>query len=316
MARSINQYVNLYAFEDYLDSQRRNLPDIPEVSYLSNNVIRILGGNPGQMQLQGTNTYIVGTGSRRLLVDTGEGKPRWAQLISQLLKEKGITICGVLLTHWHGDHTGGSQDLIRLYPNLRDAVYKYAPDEGQQAISDGQTFAVEGATLRALFTPGHSTDHVCFVLEEENAMFTGDNILGHGTTAVEKLGDYMDSLSKMQVQQCQLGYPGHGAVVINLRHKLQLEVGQKKRREYQVLSGLEKIRDTRQAAGLAQGRGSATSAELVVEVFGQLPDDIGEAIFEPFMNELLMKLAGEKRVGFELQGGRKRWFVMVGIGGK
>jgi hydrolase len=261
------------------------------------------------MQLQGTNTYLLGSGDRRLLIDTGEGKPRWANLISATVAEKGISIEQVLLTHWHGDHTGGVPDLVKRYPHLQHAIFKYDPDLGQQPIVDGQVFSVEGATVRAIYTPGHSTDHVCFLLEEENALFTGDNILGHGTTVVEDLAEYLRSLYKMQAQDCVIGYPGHGAVIEDLRYKLKVEVSQKHRRERQVLMGLKSFQRSKGLAGTNDGR--ATVAELVVRVFGRLPPSVRESVFEPFMSELLMKLANEKRVGFEFKGGQKRWFSKV-----
>ena len=80
--------------------------------------------------LQGTNTYIVGSGSKRLLIDIGQGIPNWAHALSNILTEQSIAISHVLLTHWHGDHTGGAPDLIRLYPHLATAIYKNAPDMG------------------------------------------------------------------------------------------------------------------------------------------------------------------------------------------
>lgn len=76
----------------------------------------------------------------------------------------------MLLTHWHGDHTGGVPDLLRLYPELKSSIYKNLPGKTQQPIYDGQLFEVEGATIRAVHTPGHSDDHMCFVLEEEQAL--------------------------------------------------------------------------------------------------------------------------------------------------
>lgn len=95
---------------------------------------------------------------------------------------------------WHGDHTGGIPDLIHLYPSLSSSIYKHTPSQTQQPITDGQVFRVEGATIRAVHTPGHLHDHMCFVLEEEQAMFTGDAVLGHGTAAVEHLRTWMDTL--------------------------------------------------------------------------------------------------------------------------
>ena len=78
-----------------------------------------------------------------------------------------------LITHWHGDHVNGLPDLLQICPQAH--VYKHQPGSNQNDIQESQTFSVEGATLTALHTPGHTVDHMAFILEEENAMFTGDS---------------------------------------------------------------------------------------------------------------------------------------------
>jgi glyoxylase-like metal-dependent hydrolase (beta-lactamase superfamily II) len=123
----------------------------------------------------GTNTYLIGRGHQRILLDTGEGKPAWAANLKTVLSEENATVHQALLTHWHGDHVRGLNDLLTICPQA--TVYKHQPDEGQNDIQDGQVFNVEGATLRAFHTPGHTVDHMAFVLEEEDAIFTGDSEL-------------------------------------------------------------------------------------------------------------------------------------------
>lgn len=78
-----------------------------------------------------------------------------------------------ILTHWHGDHVDGLPDLLTICPGAQ--VFKHQPEPSQKNIEDGQIFSVEGATLTALHTPGHTVDHMAFLLEEENAIFTGDS---------------------------------------------------------------------------------------------------------------------------------------------
>lgn len=80
-----------------------------------------------------------------------------------------------LITHWHPDHVNGIPDLLKLCPQV--TIYKNQPGDGQKGIEDGQVFRVDGATLTAFHTPGHTVDHMAFVLEEEDAMFTGDSKL-------------------------------------------------------------------------------------------------------------------------------------------
>ncbi|KAL8743163.1 MAG: hypothetical protein Q9190_004458 [Brigantiaea leucoxantha] len=308
--RQINKNFNACAFDDYLSSQTSHLPSLPNTERLSPRVLRVLGGNPGKFTLQGTNTYIVGTGHDRLLVDTAQGFECWTDAIQELLDAEGISISHVLLTHWHGDHTGGVPGLVKVYPKLSSSIFKNSPDEGQQDIEDGQIISVEGATLKALYTPGHSHDHMSFILEEENAMFTGDNVLGHGTSAVETLGEYMETLRLMKAQNCERGYPAHGAVIANLQSKIQEYLGQKERRERQILKSLKSIKENERRSGRAGAKGSTTVKDLVVAVHGEGMDgEVSEKVLEPFTGEVLGKLAGDGKVGFELAGGTKKWFI-------
>ena len=240
----------------------------------------------------------------RLIIDTGQGIPEWAALISSTLSTFDTALSHVLLTHWHGDHTGAVPDLLRLYPDLSKSIYKHTPSRTQQPIANGQVFTVEGATVRAVHTPGHSHDHMCFILEEENAMFTGDNVLGHGTAAVEKLSIWMDSLRIMQSHNCAIGYPAHGSVIRNLPLKIENELASKTRREMQVLEALTKIKKS-----MGRGKDRITVEQLVTVMHGdKLDDQVRQMAIQPFMEEVLRKLAEDGKVAFEVRDGEKKWF--------
>ncbi|KAI2794162.1 Atrochrysone carboxyl ACP thioesterase [Penicillium oxalicum] len=305
--RQINKTLNVCAFDDYLVTQQSRLPKLLDIEQLSPRVLRVLGQNAGKFTLQGTNTYIVGTGQHRLLVDTAQGYRAWADLINVKLSDLSISLSHVFLTHWHGDHTGGVPDLIRMYPHLVDGIYKNSPEQGQNPIEDGQIFRVEGATIRAIHGPGHSHDHMCFILEEENAMFTGDNVLGHGTSAVEQLGTYMETLRKLQAQGCKRGYPAHGAVIPDLDLKISTELAQKTRREKQCLAALGRIREECSTRQLA----SVTVSELIDVVHGtRVDEEVRKLALEPFMEEVLRKLAEDGKVAFRVRQGAKTWFAL------
>ncbi|KAL4812058.1 Metallo-hydrolase/oxidoreductase [Aspergillus spinulosporus] len=285
-------------WQDYLAEQEAQLPALPDVESLSNRVVRILAGNPGTMQLQGTNTYLVGTGTARILIDTGEGKSIWLNRITAFLKEKNLTIAYILLTHWHGDHAGGVPSLIQYKPELENLVYKNKPDRGQNPIIDGQKFEVEGASVQAVFTPGHAIDHMCFLLEEENALFTGDNVLGHGYSVVQDLAEYMNSLSRMKELGCAVGYPGHGAKIEALAGKLLEYIQHNELRVQQVIKALS-----------WNGRIGMTVPEIVRTIYGEVPMELVENAISPFLLQVLWKLAEERKVGFELgDSNRRRWF--------
>ncbi|KAL4871943.1 hypothetical protein BDV12DRAFT_163412 [Aspergillus spectabilis] len=292
-------------WQDYLSGRETTIPTLPDVSDVSERVIRVLGGNAGPLRLQGTNTYLIGTGRSRILIDTGQGMPSWIRDFTKVLEERDLEVSHVLLTHWHGDHTGGVRDLVAYNPALSSRVYKNRPDRGQKDILDGQIFRVEGATVRAVYTPGHAIDHMCFLLEEENALFTGDNVLGHGYTIVEDLNPYMESLELMASLNCPLGYPAHGAVITDLPNMMQEYIKHREFRVEQVFTMLEMNRP----GGQGLGRGGMTLQEILYAMYGSISDEAEKAL-APFLSQVLLKLAEDRMVGFEPgDASRRRWFV-------
>ncbi|KAL8668108.1 MAG: hypothetical protein Q9202_000086 [Teloschistes flavicans] len=278
-----------------------NLPTLAEVERLSPQVLRILGGNPGKFTLQGTNTYIVGNGPSRVLIDTGEGKPSWSKLLSKALSTDDVTISDVLITHWHPDHVGGIQHLLDLCPDAK--VHKHSPAEGQLEIGDGQTFSIQGATLRAFFCPGHTKDHMAFVLEEEDAMFTGDNVLGHGTAVFEDLAAYMTSLERMRKQFSGRAYPGHGAVIDDGRKRITEYMEHRQQREREVLGVLAEAKKNDGGSDA----GWRTPMEIVKIVYKDYPENL----YEPAawgVIQILEKVAKEGKVRRSEDG--ERWQIV------
>ncbi|RAL09669.1 putative metallo-beta-lactamase domain protein [Aspergillus homomorphus CBS 101889] len=250
------------------------LVTLAEVERLSTSVVRILGGNPGKFTLQGTNTYLIGRGHQRILIDTGEGRPSWASHLKAVLAQENATVQQALLTHWHHDHVKGIPDLLELCPNV--TVYKHQPGPGQSSIEDGQIFRVEGATLRAYHTPGHTVDHMMFVLEEEDAVFTGDNVLGHGTSVFEDLRDYVSSLHRMQHRVSGRGYPGHGAVIENATSKISEYIKHRQQREDEVIRVLRYGRLDGPEGELfaTQQKTFWTPLELVKVIYKDVPENL------------------------------------------
>lgn len=262
------------------------LVHLPEVERLSPACIRILGGNPSKFTLQGTNTYLVGTGPNRLLIDTGEGKPSWIDALKRTLDEEKATIESALITHWHPDHTGGIGQLLEHSP--KTAVYKYKPSDGQLAISEGQKFEVEGATLTAFHTPGHTDDHIVFVIQEEDALFTGDNVLGQGTAVFEDLGTYLKSIAKMEKLVSGRGYPGHGPVLPQASRTIAEYISHRRQREQQVLEVLQTLTS-------AGDYDTWTPMGLVKIIYRDVP----ESLHVPAANgvvQILRKLRDEGKV--------------------
>jgi ribonuclease/clavin/mitogillin len=244
--------------------------------------------------LTGTNTYLVGQGPTRLLIDTGEGKPSWLTSLKSILSTEKASISQVILTHWHPDHVGGIPDLLTLYPNL--SIYKNQAEGNQQEISHGQVFKTQGATLRAFHCPGHTTDHMALVLEEEDAMFTGDNVLGQGTAVFEDLAAYMSSLQKMQHEFTGRAYPGHGPVIDDGKAKIQEYIRHRQEREGQIVEVLG--RETEQEKNGWQ------SMDLVRVIYKGYPENL-HAPAERGVLQVLEKLKKEGKVN-EAEGA---WFL-------
>ncbi|KHO01126.1 Beta-lactamase-like protein [Metarhizium album ARSEF 1941] len=238
---------------------------LPTVQRLSPLCVRILGGNPGKFTLQGTNTYLLGCGPRRILIDTGEGRPAWIASLQSTLSQEKATVDTVLISHWHHDHAGGIADVLAAAPEA--AVYKHDPVPGQREIVDGQKFHVDGVNLTAVHTPGHTKDHMVFVMAEEDAMFTADNVLGQGTTVFEDMSDYLRSLHQMRNLFSGRAYPGHGPVVEDGPGKITDYIEHRQQRVNQVLHTMRGGNDG------VDGSATTWSAKDLVEViYRDVPD--------------------------------------------
>ncbi|KAK3941178.1 putative metallo-beta-lactamase domain protein [Diplogelasinospora grovesii] len=274
------------------------LAQLPEVERLSPACIRILGGNPGKFTLQGTNTYLLGTGPNRLLIDTGEGRLSWIAALRRTLHEERASIAGVLITHWHHDHQGGIRQLLEVWPNTK--VYKHQPETGQLEIVDGQKFTVPGASLTAVHTPGHTDDHLVFLWDEEYAMFTGDNVLGQGTAVFEDLATYLGSLEKMRSLCKGRAYPGHGPVLADGPGKIAEYIRHRQQREEQVIHTL---RPKNSAFGAVSKKKGWTPMELVKVIYQDVPENLHQAAAGGVV-QILRKLQDEGKVAVE---GGDRW---------
>ena len=253
------------------------LPAVPTTSRLSPAVFVALGMNPGPFSLQGTNTYLVGKGARRILVDTGDAdfSSEYIPVLRRAVSESGaVGIEQIVLTHWHRDHIGGVREVLKCY-GVEVPVRRFVPaveedtwgEEGSVSVTshlegcnvvpltDGEILSTEGATLRAIHTPGHASDHICLVLEEERAIFTGDNVLGTGTPVFRDLPLYLGSLRRILAEKPQNLYTSHGPLVSD---------GAKLINEY-IEHRMARVLQVRQV--LASGEGWMSAEEITREIY-------------------------------------------------
>jgi glyoxylase-like metal-dependent hydrolase (beta-lactamase superfamily II) len=264
---------------------------LPDVDRWSDRVVVALGQNPGIFTGPGTNTYLIGTGKRRILLDTGQGHDAYLPVLETALGRAGCEgIQEIVLTHGHEDHIGGVQSVIERYGAMRISKRPCVGVDSRHelaitTIEEGSVLRTEGATLRAIHAPGHAEDHLCFVLEEEGALFSGDNVLGVGTTVIPRQGgdlrQYMDSLERLLAQKPGVIYPAHGPLIRDGEGKIREYIAHRQKREGQILSTL--------------GEGPLAISEIVARIYGEYPDALHQAAGET-VGSHLRKLEDEGRV--------------------
>eukprot|EP00316_Scyphosphaera_apsteinii_P024539 CAMPEP_0119347298 /NCGR_PEP_ID=MMETSP1333-20130426/108450_1 /TAXON_ID=418940 /ORGANISM="Scyphosphaera apsteinii, Strain RCC1455" /LENGTH=317 /DNA_ID=CAMNT_0007359835 /DNA_START=31 /DNA_END=984 /DNA_ORIENTATION=- len=225
---------------------------------LSPLVVRVLGLNPGPFTLQGTNTYLVGAGRSRILVDAGEGAAGYMETLLTALKDHGAdSISDVIITHYHHDHSQGLSDLrkhfgdaFRAWKAQPDYKGPYGPSFNCKALNVQELKGDEvlttddgSARLRVLLTPGHTPDHICLILEEERGFFVGDCVLGGSTAVFENLRDYMASLRRLvsltEGSAPSRLYTGHGPAVEDGAAALKEYLAHRDQREQQIVDQLK-----------------------------------------------------------------------------
>lgn len=235
----------------------------------------------------------MGTGPKRILIDTAEGRDSWSSALEEVLIQEDATVDQALISHWHHDHVGGISQLKKCCPEVR--IYKNKPDTGQLSIEDGQIFKVKGATLRSVYCPGHTEDHMAMVLEEEDAMFTGDNVLGHGTAVFENLAKYLVSLEKMRFEFTGRAYPGHGQLIQDGGSKILEYIRHRQQREEQVIHVLS---STKPPVIIGAGSDESDLWESM-EIVKIIYKDVPESLHIPANGgvvQILHKLAEDGRV--------------------
>ena len=196
-------------------------------------VRRIVARNPSPFTFHGTGTYVVGHG-RVAVIDPGPALDEHIEALASGLR--GETITHVLVTHTHRDHSPGCALLRRFTPAPtygfgphgsgwsreedeavvveEGADFDFAPDV---EVRDGDVIECDGFSFECVYTPGHTSNHVCYRLREERALFCGDHVMGWSTTIVSPpdghMGTYIASLERLLDDDDRIYWPTHGAPI-------------------------------------------------------------------------------------------------------
>jgi glyoxylase-like metal-dependent hydrolase (beta-lactamase superfamily II) len=239
-------------------------------------IVRVLAPNPSVYTLEGTNTWIVGI-DPAVVIDPG---PDIASHLEDVARVSG-RVGAILLTHHHEDHATGAA----AFAETTGAPVVSFAGEAAAHLRDEQKLTFGDLTLIAFHVPGHTTDSAAFVEPESRALFTGDTVLGRGTSFIDPpegdVAAYLRSLRRLRELDAAVIYPGHGPAVFHVSDKLDEYLHHRVERERQVLSAL--------------GEEQRTGEELVPSIYADYPQEAWPLAARSVLAHLL-KLETEGRV--------------------
>ncbi|MBJ7444801.1 MAG: MBL fold metallo-hydrolase [Sphingobium sp.] len=238
-----------------------DLADLPTgvAMPLSPLVARVLAPNPSPFTFTGTQTYVVGSSDVAVIDPGPDEADHLAALMAAIV---GRQVVAIVCTHTHRDHSPAARPLSEMTgaPVIgcapltldddgprADAAFDaaYRPD---RVLADGERLAGDGWTLEAVATPGHTSNHLCFALVEEQALFTGDHVMGWSTSVISPpdgdMADYMRSMQRLLEREDAVYYPAHGEPIDNPQRLVRGMMGHRKQREGQILRFLERNGDS------------------------------------------------------------------------
>ena len=261
------------------------VPGVPKK--LDKHVTRIIAPNPGMMTGPGTNSYLVGS-NELAVIDPG---PAIDSHIEALLAAGAGKIKWILCTHTHKDHSPaarrikeatGAMVIGRPAPQGSSQDQEFAPD---RVLDHGEKIEFGGLTLRAIHTPGHASNHLCYLIEETRMLFTGDHVMQGSTVVINPPdGDmlaYLASLEMLLSEDVAILAPGQGYLIGRPHKEVSRLIAHRLAREAKVVAAMQKL-------------GAATLEELVPAVY----DDVSPKLFPVAARSLtahLDKLAAERR---------------------
>jgi len=253
---------------------------------LNDLIRRITAPNPGMMTGPGTNAYLIGTGDLAL-IDPG---PESAPHLAAMLDAVGKRLKWILCTHTHLDHSPGAMAL-RAATGAELLGFGNVPDDGRQdtafapdrALRDGDVLDCGAFRLRAVHTPGHASNHLCYMMEGERWLFTGDHVMQGSTVVISPPdGDmtvYLSSLERLLLLDLAALAPGHGHVIGKPHDEVRRLIAHRLKREQKVVGAFSK-------------KNPATLDELLPFVYDDVPQRV-HLVARRSLHAHLLKLRDE-----------------------
>lgn len=218
---------------------------------------RVTARNPSGFTFHGTGTYIIGQGEVAV-VDPGPMVPEHIEALKAAVA--GETVTHILITHTHYDHSPAAAPLKEVWgcktygygPHGAGKIATGTPIEegGDMAfvpdveIRDGDLLTGKNWTVECVYTPGHTSNHMCFALKEEKALFTGDHVMGWSTSVIGPpdgdMTDYMASLEKLLERDDEVYWPTHGTCIKDVKNFVKAFIAHRETRENQILACIDK----------------------------------------------------------------------------
>ncbi len=259
------------------------------VMRLSSHLWRLTCANGGPLTGPGTNSYFVGEAGHWALIDPGPDDPRH---LHALQRAAPGPIREILVTHTHPDHSPGAATLKRLtgtplfgrtcrHRSGQDLTF--SPD---RELADGETIGLGGRVrLRVYHTPGHASNHLCYLLEPDQVLLTGDHIIQGSTVVIDPpdgdMREYLASLERLLTEELTWLAPGHGTLIAHPHEALCALIAHRLSRESQIFAALS-------------AEEPAALATLVARVYADVPQSL-HALAERSVLAHLLKLQTDGR---------------------
>lgn len=242
----------------------------------------MLAPNPSPYTGPGTNTWILDSDGSVAIIDPGPIDASHARAIMERVGDRDVE--AVLVTHTHEDHAPLANPLAR---DLGVPAFGYERGPGfdpDLRLEDGSVVGVGDLQIQVVHTPGHSDDHVCFLVDR--ILFTGDHIMGGSSVMVERMAPYLESLERLRRLDLEALHPGHGEVMANPNEVIEWYVAHRRQREREILRAVED--------------GAASVADIVAVVYRDVDHSL-HPLAARSVRAHLEKLADDGRVVIEGQ---------------